>query len=230
MLAPQVHQILHWAPGEMVVKTLERFSPEPIVFAAVLLSAAQKMVEGGHGGTILVASSGTYATDLVVGTGYTIEKPRGRMLADRVLTVKRLCPDGRVTQPEHGRINSNSLRAFEETSQAVSLLAKLTQIDGAVVITETMEIVRLGAMVKADIDIGSMQVINLIDGSVVYGLTGVGARHQSAAKFCAAQKDNALGFVASQDGTLTIVIRNNVLGDDQLIVLRHVVQKLEKFV
>lgn len=212
-------------PFDMIKQCLEKLTPDAHLLTKSLLSISKKMVNYGHGGTILLASSSSVSDLLTKGSGYAIKSSDSRIFSDRFAVWKTLCPYGIITPAQDNKNNDLALRAFEELSQASNFLAHLTQIDGAVILSENMEILHIGGMVQAETGSTSKaQVLNLIDGTISEGLEGVGARHRAAVRFCASIKQNAIGFVASQDGTLSIVISNRRSEEESngLVVLRYV--------
>jgi hypothetical protein len=97
--------------------------------------------------------------------------------------------------------------ALAETAKDVG---RLTAVDGAVLLNTDLEVLGFGAMIKTGELKDDTQVVVLEPGvsdspnqATTLAALG-GSRHRSAAEYCNAQKE-ALAFVASQDGPLTLV-------------------------
>ncbi len=91
----------------------------------------------------------------------------------------------------------------------IEAMGQLTAVDGATVISENLEILAFGVMLRAEGVDGTAAVLELGQATNTLDLQSFplsklgGARHRSAAEFCCSHK-RSLAFVASQDGTLTI--------------------------
>jgi hypothetical protein len=99
--------------------------------------------------------------------------------------------------------------AIESAKQSLETIGKLTAVDGATVISYDLDILAFGAKIKAQGERKPQRILisepfeestpREIDLAVLGGM-----RHQSAAQFVFDQRD-ALAFVASQDGRLSVM-------------------------
>ena len=97
----------------------------------------------------------------------------------------------------------------EALARAVDVVAGLTAVDGATIITDRYELLAFGAKIgrrDGSPRIESVMVTEPIEGSVATTMNPVelgGTRHLSAAQFVHDQQ-NAVALVASQDGRFTV--------------------------
>jgi DNA integrity scanning protein DisA with diadenylate cyclase activity len=85
-------------------------------------------------------------------------------------------------------------------------IGDLSAIDGAIVMDEELKVFGFGAKLQAESDEFQVLELDALSGttqSVSYAQLG-GSRHQSAARFVH-QNHEAMVFVASQDGRLTLL-------------------------
>jgi hypothetical protein len=100
----------------------------------------------------------------------------------------------------------------EEHDEALDFVARLTAVDGAVVVRDDLALLGFGATIATP-EAGIPEKVDVEDptGSGEVKATPItelgGSRHRSAACYCAQQRDAALAFVASQDGDLSVFVR-----------------------
>ena len=100
-----------------------------------------------------------------------------------------------------------ALRALEEAVvELAQLMASLSAVDGAVVMNRRFELIGFGGEITAATPV--TQIHRAIDleatQTAAEVVDGVGTRHRSVYRLCQAHPDT-LGFVVSQDGTVTVV-------------------------
>ena len=97
----------------------------------------------------------------------------------------------------------------EDLNRNVEMIAGLTAVDGATLLTDTYELLAFGAKIarrRGSPPVEQVTVTEPIEGgeaSVVHPTELGGTRHLSAAQFVYDQR-NAVALVASQDGRFTI--------------------------
>ena len=162
--------------------------------ADVLQKLAVSMRAHGHGGTLLVVpgDSEMWRESVVHPMQYAV-RPRFSTLAEL------------ARGPGKWR-----RREWEtELSAAVEVIAGLTAVDGATVITNQYELIAFGAKTAPRpgyLRVEQVSVTESIEGGlsmVVHPTHLGGTRHFSAVQFVSEQR-NALALVASQDGRFTV--------------------------
>jgi len=159
----------------------------------VLVQLAASMRAHKRGGALLVVPSGseTWRESIVQPITYGIQ-PFFSELADL------------MQEPKAER-----RRWQEALARAVDVVAGLTAVDGATIISDRYELLAFGAKIgrrEGSPRIESVMVTEPIEGSVATSLNPVelgGTRHLSAAQFVHDQH-NAVALVASQDGRFTV--------------------------
>jgi hypothetical protein len=129
-----------------------------------------------------------------------------------LLRIKYQCDDAAVWPELRKSMGSydakaNEDRQIEEAHRAkanaralLGRISRLTQVDGALVITDRFRLLGFGAEVVTPVTVD--QVL-LPDGSA-RGIEAFGTRHRSAFRFCAGYPQ-AIAFVCSQDGGLRCI-------------------------
>jgi len=159
----------------------------------VLVQLAASMRAHRRGGALLVVPSGadTWRESIVQPISYAI-RPVFSELAE-------LMEDPRVDR-HHWQ---------EAVTRAVDIVAGLTAVDGATIITDRYELLAFGAKITrrdGSPRIESVTVTEPIEGTVAQTMNPSemgGTRHLSAAQFVHDQRD-AVALVASQDGRFTV--------------------------
>jgi hypothetical protein len=160
----------------------------------VFQELAVSMRNHGHGGTLLVVpgDSDLWRESIVHPMPYAV-RPRFSMLAELA--------------HEPGERRGREWEAH--LSDAVEVIAGLTAVDGATVITERYELIAFGAKIaprNGHLRVEQVTVTEPIEHgvSVVLHPTRLGGtRHFSAVQFVNEQR-NAIALVASQDGRFTV--------------------------
>jgi sensor domain DACNV-containing protein len=161
----------------------------------VLVQLAASMRAHGHGGTLLVVPSGTehWRDSIVHPIIYSVAPPFSR-LANLIKTRPNLESDSDWTAA---------------LNKAVDVVAGLTAVDGAMLISDQYDVFAFGAKIRRGASRQPVEQIMLTE--PIVGNTAVvaapvqhgGTRHLSAAQFIYDQRD-ALALVASQDGRFTV--------------------------
>ncbi len=162
--------------------------------ADVFQELAVSMRAHGHGGALLVVpdDSEVWRESVVHPMPYAV-RPRFSALAEA------------ARRPDKRR-----RREWEtELSAAVEVIAGLTAVDGATVITNHYELIAFGAKIARRQGCLRVEQVAVTE-SIEHGLSMVvhpthlgGTRHLSAVRFVSDQR-NALALVASQDGRFTV--------------------------
>jgi hypothetical protein len=160
----------------------------------VLRELAASMREHGHGGTLLIVpdDGDLWRESIVHHLPYAV-KPRFSTLAELA----------RVPDEKRGREWETDL------GDAVELIAGLTAVDGATVITDQYALIAFGAKITPRDGHHRVEQVTVTepieDGAslVVHPTRLGGTRHFSAVQFVNDQRD-AMALVASQDGRFTI--------------------------
>lgn len=180
----------------------------PAVDPEVLRSVSQAMVrralaairEARHGGTILWVPRDASACQrhLIVKYPFADDESRRRY---RALMLRRM------RWHASPRREPAELSAIDDgIAEMSSLLASLTAVDGAVVLSWQFELLGFGGEitnVPATTTVATALDLEGVD-RVVESVDAVGTRHRTAYRFCAAVPD-ALAIVVSQDGGVQFV-------------------------
>jgi hypothetical protein len=161
----------------------------------VLVQLAVSMRAHGRGGSLLLvpARSETWRESILWPMPYPVSPPFSELAS-----LSREKADAARRQPWQ--------EAFGRTVEAI---AGLTAVDGAVVLTDQLELLGFGAKIarrRGWEPVGQVTVTEPIDGggaALLHPEQLGGTRHLSAAQFVQDQRD-ALALVASQDGRFTI--------------------------
>jgi hypothetical protein len=163
-------------------------------FVDVLVELAVSMRAHGRGGTLLVVPSDS---DL---WRESIVHPMAHAVRPRFATLGELAH-------ESGERRGRQWEA--DLSDAVEMIAGLTAVDGATVITDRYELIAFGAKIArrdGHLRVEQVTVTEPIEDAVpviVHPTRIGGTRHSSAAQFVSDQ-GNAIALVASQDGRFTV--------------------------
>jgi len=161
----------------------------------VLIQLAVSMRGHGHGGSLLVVPHGSdvWRESIVGPTPYALLPPYSE-LANLIREESR----------------ERQQRRWQETlRRAVDVVAGLTAVDGAMVLTDQCELLAFGAKIgRRD---GWTRVEQVVDTEPIEGVADRfvhqaqlgGTRHLSAAQFGHDQRDS-IALVASQDGRFTV--------------------------
>lgn len=172
-----------------------------------------------HGGTLLILPT-TRAPELLSGEpavqvkyGFSDEEPRRRLLT---LTIRIMQELARV-HGEHpspvgwGEYETSDAATIVELDEALfevaHLIADLSQVDGAVVMTNHLDLLGFGAEITGRLpDIGRVARASDVEGTRRDWVRTdrVGTRHRSVYRLCHEARD-VLALVVSQDGGLRFV-------------------------
>jgi hypothetical protein len=203
------------SPVEWLRRTFSAWSandPRPSVVARI----ATRALAHGHGGMILVVPAGSPLPTGVrvhyeIGAG-------GDVLVDRYAAVLRdVSPDDHAarlvgSRPRDGggrvTVRDRSQIAYAE---AVELVARLTAIDNALLVDTDLRLRGFGVQViDGDApDVGFEHVNPYTDDTHVDDLsTFKGTRHPAGVIFCMRQPAEAAAIIASQDGHLSLAVKD----------------------
>jgi hypothetical protein len=161
----------------------------------LLVQLAASMRAHEHGGTLLVAPTGTetWRQSIVHPILYSVTPPFSAL-----------------TELMRQEVNdANEVALLAAVRRAVDTVAGLTAVDGATIINDQYEVLAYGAKIRrpeGSPPVEQMVVTEPIVGDqpvVVPPAQDGGTRHLSAAQFVLDQRD-ALALVASQDGRFTV--------------------------
>ena len=193
---------------EALRPTAQRLHVTPGALSHSFERLAERLVQAGHGGALLVSGpidprfQWKSPTGVQIGTSF--RKP------DRTLTDAFRRHEGTVG----GELEQDRRKAEREHRGALDHVARLANVDGAVVMGPDLRVHGFAATIKVGgaASIGPIELHDLtVPGSRPRSLTLTdfkGHRHKSAASFCWMQRHhrNRLAFavVASQDGALSL--------------------------
>jgi hypothetical protein len=178
------------------------------------------MASAHHGGTIIVLPTEN-ATDIVGGRGplrmkyaFRDGEPRRRyrhILLRFMRTVARAAGSAgssSVDEDTYGSLHDDELASLRDAIFEMSqLIAALSEVDGAVVMTKRFELLGFGAEIVGGLpDVHHVaRALDLeAEDRVTEPLTADGTRHRSAYRLCSRVPD-ALALVVSQDGGVRFV-------------------------
>jgi hypothetical protein len=195
---------------------------EAIVRYNSLLFIAQVMRSHGHGGTVLVVPEGTpWQESIRHPAPYT----GGAIFLDTALDLQT--PTTQLSSQKgffdfikkaFSKRQDKSALAREKIKQQCSRIARLTAVDGALVMTPDRYTYCFGAKIQAVDPTPStfeLQVLKPIEGytKTPFNFSDLGGtRHLSAAQFAHDQPE-AVALVASQDGEVTFFTQEAATGD-----------------
>ena len=188
-----------------------------------ILSLVNGLESHGHGGTLLVAAPGTEGT-VPIRVKFDISD-RNTMLTDRFVAfvnARHALVDARIARrrgigaestAELSHFEDATLIAEEDLAGAADLVARLSAVDGALVVSSDLRVIGFGAEIVLD---ASRPVIaQEVAGHPKRGETwpaidgeSFGMRHRSALRSVAAA-DSLAAFVVSQDGTVSFFWNQN---------------------
>jgi hypothetical protein len=181
-----------------------------------ILSIVSGLESHGHGGTLLVATPGTERS-VPVRVKFDVDE-HNTMLADRFVAfvnARHLLVDARLARRQRPdapagelpHLEDATLIAEEDLAGASDLVARLSAVDGALVLSSDLRVVGFGAEIVLD---ASRPVIaHEVAGHARRGESwptvdgeSFGMRHRSALR-CVATSEGVAAFVVSQDGTVS---------------------------
>ena len=111
---------------------------------------------------------------------------------------------------EYMFLNDKLKKIEQELSDAIKFLSSLSEVDGAVIITENLKLLGFGCEIIVKTNIPDLiKIANDCDGNLgsYISIDSYGTRHRAAFRFCYSY-ENSLAFVVSKDGSLRAVKRN----------------------
>lgn len=210
------------SPAQLLTENFARWAAEadPAVAidlrAAVATRIAARALEHGHGGMILVVPA-----DLAEPLGVRVHYPVGEgkeVLAKRYADLTRgVAVEHRLERLRGSRARAVDGRVFVRDEaqiafdEAIELVARLTAIDNAVLIDTDLRLRGFGVQViEADAPRMSFEHANPYSDDVhVDDLsTFKGTRHPAGVIFCMRQEREAAAIILSQDGRLSLAIKD----------------------
>lgn len=208
--------------SEMLSKTFDawRANIDPAtgidLCAAVTTRIATQVLAHRHGGMILVTpaeveSVGVRAHYTIRGGGDLLGQRYTRVIRDLVTASDQLARlkgsrprayDGRVTVRDEDQI------AFAET---IELVARLTAVDNALLLDTQLRVRGFGVQViEGDAPKTQFRHRNPYSGEIHYDdlSTFKGTRHPAGVIYCMRQPREAAAIICSQDGHLTLVVKD----------------------
>jgi len=196
------------------------------------------MVSAHHGGTVIVLPTDG-AEDAIRGSGplrlkYTFRdgEPRRRYrrlilgLMGAIARAGGSAGVARVDADTYASLRDDELAALRDAIFEMSqLIAALSEVDGAVVMTKRFEILGFGAEILGDLpDVHHVaRALDLEAGDrVTEPLIADGTRHRSAYRLCSRMPD-ALALVVSQDGGVRFV----AMHDGEVTFWDHAIEMLD---
>jgi len=198
-----------------------------------ILSIVNGIRERGHGGTVLLVPpdpAGTLPTRMK----FDVDDASS-VLADRFITflnARHELTEARLSaargshrpaaRPDLSHFESATFIAEEDLEDAADLVARLADVDGAVVLQTDLRVVGFGAEIVLDAaaPTGAREVIGHArrpDQWVAVDAESFGMRHRSALR-CVAAAAEAAAFVVSQDRTVSFFWKQ----DGQVLIKRDV--------
>jgi hypothetical protein len=180
------------------------------------------MRDAHHGGTVLLVPH-ERAAALVADGGairlkyaFVDEEPRRRYRTLILAVMRELAIAGAQMDPQPARIGWSAYRAStrlaivsldEAILEMSQLLAALGEVDGAVLLTDTFEVLGFGGEIAGRLpEIKNVRRALDLEANTTetVAIDHVGTRHRSAYRLCA-QEPNAIAIVVSHDGGVQFV-------------------------
>jgi len=176
---------------------------------------ASRMLSLGHGGTILIVDREHTISGLIPHHAFTHPRSPSRLLREAFEADERFTR--KEERRQEGESEAHFLRRRRDAEQAhadaLDFVARLTAVDGALVMQEDLGVVGFGATIQMGTEDDPLVVLEDprspgTEREVSVSVVG-GNRHRSAVVFCKHQEGLALALVASQDGDLSLVGRKD---------------------
>jgi hypothetical protein len=209
------------APGEESAKPTTDVDAtfRPVLAGHVLRRVLATVRAAQHGGTLILiprarvsafVSGGRYVQ---VKYAFDDEEPRRRILTLMLAIAKELAltEGANATTVGWQAYESSRVRNLVEMDEALfevaHLVADLTRVDGAVLLTDSLEILGFGVEIAGELpEVSRVARAHDLDATTRTWVRTdrVGTRHRSAYRLCRAVRD-ALAVVVSQDGGLRFI-------------------------
>ncbi len=183
--------------------------------ARELVRLASRMLSLGHGGTILIVDRKHSLSGLIAHRAFTHPGSSASLLKDAFENHERF--NRKEERRQQAESEAHFLRRQRDAERAhadaLDFVARLTAVDGALVMQDDLGVVGFGATIQMGAAEDPLVVLEdpRLPGSeqeVLVSTIG-GNRHRSAVLFCTQQGGLALALVASQDGDLSLVGRKD---------------------
>jgi hypothetical protein len=176
---------------------------------------ASRMLSLGHGGTILIVDREHPLSGLIPHRAFTHPNTPACVLKDAFDGHERFSQkrEGSTDDEAEAHLERRRRDAARAHADALDFVARLTAVDGALVMQDDLSVVGFGATIQMGAAEDPLVVLEdpRAPGSereVLVSAIG-GNRHRSAVLFCTQQVGLALALVASQDGDLSLVGRKD---------------------
>jgi hypothetical protein len=191
----------------------DRCGLKPAV-AEALCRLTVRTLEHGHGGTILVGNTGRAFRGLSMHRNFGY-KGDAHCLLNETLEEAERAWRGELGIDEQKPVERyrRAVEIRKKHSEALDFVARLTAVDGAVVLTDELCLLGFGAKIATPASKAPSTIIHedprLPGVSKTRPVSWVGGnRHHSAVCFCAQQEPMAIALVCSQDGDVSLVARS----------------------
>jgi len=176
---------------------------------------ASRMLSFGHGGTILIVDREHSASGLLPHRAFTHPGSPAHLLKDAFEADERFTR--KEERGQEGESEAHFLRRRRDAGQAhadaLDFVARLTAVDGALVMQDDLGVVGFGATIQmgaAEDPLIVLEDPRLPGTEREVPVSAIGGnRHRSEVLFCKQQAGLALALVASQDGDLSLVGRKD---------------------
>ena len=172
----------------------------------------------GHGGTVLLVAPGSERT-LPIRAKFGVDEPRS-VLSDRFvefLNTRHVLMEARLHRRRMGEatvpdaalahLQTAAFAAEESLADAADVVANLTAVDGALVLTSDLRVPGFGAEIVLDaaVPVTAYHVAGTADRTTTWPAVdseSFGMRHRSALR-CVGQAQSTAAFVVSQDSRVS---------------------------
>jgi hypothetical protein len=228
------------ARGETEGERWAELAPEVtrLVSQAMVRRFLAAMVAAHHGGTVVVVPT-EEAAHVLEGTGplrlkyaFRDDEPRRRYRRLILSLMRAIARAGgaagvaRVDGATYAALHDPELAALQDAIFEMSqLIAALTEIDGAVVMTKRFELLGFGAEIRGDLpDVREVARALDLDGrdTLLEPLVADGTRHRSAYRLCSSVP-GSIAIVVSQDGGVRFV----AMHEGHVTFWEHAVEALD---
>lgn len=205
------------SPVQRLAKTFRAWDGEDgLLRAAVIGRVATQALAHGHGGMILIVPAGS-DTPAGVRVHYHVREGAG-MLAERYAAVLRDVPPAdrlaRLVGARPRTIDGRALvrdQAQIAYADALETVARLTAIDNALLLDTDLCVRGFGVQViEGDAPQSDFRHSNPYSGDIHTDdlATFKGTRHPAGVIFCMRQPGDAAAIIASQDGNLSLAVKD----------------------
>jgi len=208
-----------------------------LVSQAMVRRFIAAMVAAHHGGTVVVvppddAEHAVRETPLRLKYAFRDDEPRRRYRRIILSLMRAIARAGgaagleRVDGETYASLRGAELASLQDAIFEMSqLIAALTEVDGAVVMTKRFELLGFGAEIAGDLP-DVQQVARALDleakDHLMEPVLADGTRHRSAYRFCSRVRD-AVAIVVSQDGGVRFV----AMHDGEVTFWEHAIEALD---